>query len=152
MSHPKHKTKPTEKVRQAQLGFATPENRPTKRARVAAPTTPARQTPPASSMPAPTRLSSPRALLAASQQGSQPLSKDDAFDLELRESQSEEAIVAPTTVSRAPIVTSADNNSTVEQELAVVFDTRFADNFDDIIWLRLPGYRAPLTPQKYKKS
>ncbi|KAI1671837.1 hypothetical protein Ptr902_08063 [Pyrenophora tritici-repentis] len=103
-------------------------------------------------MPAPTRLSSLRALLAASQQGSQPLSKDDAFDLELRESQSEKAIVAPTAVSRAPIVASADNNSTVKQKLAVEFDTRFADNLDDIIWLRLPGYRAPLTPQKHKKS
>ncbi|KAI1557926.1 hypothetical protein PtrEW4_012055, partial [Pyrenophora tritici-repentis] len=130
MTHPKRTTKLTEKVRQAQLDFATPEIRLTKRARVAAPTTPARQTPPALSTPALTRLSSPRALLAASQQGSQSLSKDDAFELELRESQLEEAIVAPTAASRAPIVASANENST----------------------LRLPGYRAPLVPQKHKKS
>ena len=152
MTHPKRTTKPTEKVRQAQLDFATPENRPTKRARVAAPITPARQTSPALSTPALTHLSSPRALLAASQQGSQPLSKDDAFELELRESQLEGAIVAPTAASRAPTVASADNNSTVGQSLAAGFDTRFADNFDDIIWLRLPSYRAPLAPQKHKKS
>jgi hypothetical protein len=82
MTHPKRTTKPTEKVRQAQLDFATPENRPTKRARVATLTTPARQTLPALSTPALTRLPSPRALLTASQQGSQPLSKDDAFELE----------------------------------------------------------------------
>jgi len=152
MTHPKRTIKLTEKVRQAQLDFATPEIRPTKRARVAAPTTPARQTPPALSTPALTRLSSPRALLAASQQGSQPLSRDDAFELELRESQLEGAIVAPTAASRAPTVASANDNSTVGQALAAGFDTRFADNFDDIIWLRLPGYRAPLVPQKHKKS
>ncbi|KAI1521226.1 hypothetical protein PtrSN001C_012323, partial [Pyrenophora tritici-repentis] len=64
------------------------------------------------------------------QQGSQSLSKDDAFELELRESQLEEAIVAPTAASRAPIVASANENST----------------------LRLPGYRAPLVTQKHKKS
>ncbi|KAI1673229.1 hypothetical protein L13192_04088 [Pyrenophora tritici-repentis] len=122
MTHPKRTTKLTEKVRQAQLDFATPEIRPTKRARVAAPTTPAL-----------TRLSSPRALLAASQQGSQSLSKDDAFELELRESQLEEAIVAPTAASRALTVASANKNSTVGQALAAGFDTRFADNFDDII-------------------
>ncbi|KAF1346329.1 hypothetical protein EJ07DRAFT_185791 [Lizonia empirigonia] len=136
MTHPKRTIKPTEKVRQAQLDFATPEIRPTKRARVAA--TPARQTPPALSTPALTR--------------SQPLSKDDAFELELRESQLEGAIVAPTAASRAPTVASANDNSTVGQALAAGFDTRFADNFDDIIWLRLPGYRAPLVPQKHKKS
>jgi hypothetical protein len=66
MMHPKRTAKPTEKVRQAQLDFAMPENCPTKRARVAAPTTPARQTLPALSTPALTRLSSPRALLTAS--------------------------------------------------------------------------------------
>jgi hypothetical protein len=152
MTHPKRTTKPTEKVRQAQLDFATPENHPTKRARVAAPTIPAHQTLPALSMPALTRLSSPRALLAASQQGSQPLSKNDAFELELRELQLEGDIVAPTATLHAPIVASADNNSTVGQLLAAGFNTRFADNFDDIIWLRLPGYRAPLALQKHKKS
>jgi hypothetical protein len=79
----------TEEVRQAHLDFASPEIHSTKRARVAAPTTAARETPPASLTPALTRLSSPRALLAASQQQNQPLSKDDAFELELRESQLE---------------------------------------------------------------
>jgi hypothetical protein len=152
MMHPKRTTKPTEKVRRAQLDFATPENCPTKRARVAAPTTPARQTLPALSTPALTRLSSPRALLTASQQGSQLLSRDDAFKLELRELQLEGAIVAPTAASRAPTVASADNNSTVGQSQAAGFDTRFADNFNDIIWLRLPDYRAPLALQKHKKS
>lgn len=133
MTHSKRTIKLTEKVRQAQLDFATPEIRPTKRARVATPTTPARQTLPTLSTPTPTRLSSPRALLAASQQGSQPLSKDDAFELELRESQPEGAIVAPTATSRAPTVASADDNSTAGQALAAGLDTRFADNFDDII-------------------
>jgi hypothetical protein len=93
-------------------------------------------------MPALTRLSSPRALLTASQQGSQLLSRDDAFELELRESQLEGAIVASTAALRASTVASADNNSTVGQSQAAGFDTRFADNFDDIIWLRLPGYRV----------
>jgi hypothetical protein len=53
---------------------------------------------------------------------------------------------------RAPTVASADNNSIVGQSLAAGFHTRFADNFDNIIWLRLPGYRAPLAAQKHKKS
>jgi hypothetical protein len=87
-------------------------------------------------------------LLAASQQGSQPLSKDDAFELGLRELQPEEAIVAPTAALCAPTVASADNNSIVGQSLAAGFDTWFADNFNNIIWLRLPGYRAPLALQK----
>jgi hypothetical protein len=66
--------------------------------------------------------------------------------------QLEGAIVAPTAASCAPTVALADNNSTVGQSLAAEFDTRFADNFNDIIWLRLPGYRTPLAPQKHKKS
>ena len=114
--------------------------------------TPVRQTLPMPSTPVQLDLSSPRASLFASQQGSHPTSKDDAFELELRESQSEEAIVAPAATSRAPTVSSVSDNSIREQSVATGFDERFADNFDDIIWARLPGYRAPLTPQKHKKS
>jgi hypothetical protein len=77
---------------------------------------------------------------------------DDEFELELRESQPEGAIVAPTAASRAPTIASVDDNSTVGQALAAGFDTRFADNFDNVIRLRLPGYRAPLATQKHKKS
>ena len=66
--------------------------------------TPVGQTLPMPSTSVQMRLSSPPASLFASQQGSQPISKDDAFELELRESQSEEAIVAPTATSRAPTV------------------------------------------------
>ena len=80
----------------------------------------------------------------ASQQGSLPLSEGDAFELELRELQPEEAIVAPTATLCVPTVASANDNSTVGQLGAAGFDTRFAYNSDDIIWARLPGYHTAL--------
>ena len=92
MTHHRRTIIPTEKVRQAKLDFTTPGNRTAKREWVNASATPARQALSTSSTPAQTRLSSPRALLLASQQGCQPLSKDDAFKLELREMQPEEAL------------------------------------------------------------
>ena len=141
-THPKRTIRPTEKVGQAQLYFATRGNRPTKRVRVNTLATPVRQTPPMPSTPVRMLLSSPHVSLFASQQGNQPLSKDDAFELELRELQSEEATVAPAATSRAPTVSSVNENCTVGQSMAMGFDTRFADNFDDIIWGRLPYSHA----------
>ena len=67
MTHPKRTTRPTEKIRQAQLDFATRGNRPKKRVRVNALATPVRQTLPMPSTPVQMRLSSPRASLFASQ-------------------------------------------------------------------------------------
>ena len=69
--------KPTEKVRHAQLDFATPGSRPAKRAWVNASATPACQILPTSSTSVQMRLSSPRASLFVSQPDSQPISKDD---------------------------------------------------------------------------
>ena len=66
--------------------------------------TPLRQTLPMPSTPVQMHLFSPRASLFASQQASQSISKDDSFELELRETQLEEAIVAPAATSRTPTV------------------------------------------------
>jgi hypothetical protein len=64
----------------------------------------------------------------------------------LRESQPEEAISAPNTVSEVATVATAEESDTSG------FEEDMIDNFDGIEWDRLPKYMKPLTTQKQRKS
>ena len=90
------------------------------------------------------RLSSRRTLAESQQSAAEPA--NDAFEVEIRESQSEVTIQAPSTASGAATVASAetdDNEGYIE---------RFADNFDGIDWSRLPAFTVPTRTLKQRKS
>ncbi|KAI1508853.1 hypothetical protein Ptr86124_012152 [Pyrenophora tritici-repentis] len=82
-----------------------------------------------------------RAILAASQ--------GVDFEMQLRDSIPEDAIVAPIEASE---VAAAASEAVDEGEPEPDFDPRMADNFDGINWSRLPRYMKPLRTQKQKKS
>ncbi|KAI1522038.1 hypothetical protein PtrSN001A_011921, partial [Pyrenophora tritici-repentis] len=82
-----------------------------------------------------------RAILAASQ--------GVDFEMQLRDSIPEDAIVAPVEASE---VAAAASEAVDEGEPEPDFDPRMADNFDGINWSRLPRYMKPLRTQKQKKS
>ena len=93
----------------------------------------------------PYRRPSPRRALAESQQAA-ATPAEDAFEVELRESQPEVSIQAPATASSAVTVASAETDNTEG------FDERFADNFDGIDWSRLPAFIKPTRTLKQRKS
>jgi hypothetical protein len=68
------------------------------------------------------------------------------FKSQLRESQPEEAISAPNTVSEVATVATAEESDTSG------FEEDIIDNFDGIKWGRLPKYIKLLTTQKQRKS
>jgi hypothetical protein len=68
------------------------------------------------------------------------------FESQLRESQPEEAISAPNTVSEVATVATAEESDTSG------FEEDIIDNFDGIKWGRLPKYIKLLTTQKQRKS
>jgi hypothetical protein len=72
----------------------------------------------------------------------------NTFELELRESQPEDAIVAPTDGSKAGTIVSADKNKAKDED----FDERFADNFDGIERACLPRFQNPARTLKQRKS
>jgi hypothetical protein len=91
------------------------------------------------------RRPSPRRALADSQQATANPA-EDAFEVELRESQPEVSIKAPATASSAATIASAETDDTEG------FDERFADNFDGIDWSRLPAFIKPTRTLKQRKS
>jgi hypothetical protein len=70
----------------------------------------------------------------------------------LRESQLEAAIVAPTEGSSAATVAITEDDEDGNEDSKKGLDERFADNFNDMNYSRLPLYCKPVATQKQRKS
>ncbi|KAI1522867.1 Dimer-Tnp-hAT domain containing protein, partial [Pyrenophora tritici-repentis] len=121
---------------------------PNKRARVAARGTESQPIDIDKSQQPAQRLSPRKALAITTSQATEP----PTFESQLRESQPEAAIVAPTEGSSAAtaVITEDDEDSNEDSDKRL--DERFADNFDGIDWSRLPLYCKPVSTQKQRKS
>jgi hypothetical protein len=121
---------------------------PNKRARVAARSTASQPIDIDKSQQLPHRLSPRKALAIAASRATEP----PTFESQLRESQLEAAIIAPTEGSSAAAVTIPEDDEDGNENGNKGLDERFADNFDDIDWSRLPLYCKPVATQKQRKS
>jgi len=90
------------------------------------------------------RPSPRKALAIAVSQTTEP----PTFESQLRESQPEAAVIAPTEGSSAATIAITEANEDGYEDL----DKRFADNFEGIDWSRLPLYCKPVATQKQRKS
>jgi hypothetical protein len=121
---------------------------PNKRARVAARGTELQPINIDKSQQLPQRLSPRKALAIAASQATEP----PTFESQLRESQLEAAIVAPTEGSSAATVAITEDNEDGNEDGNKSLDERFADNFEGIDWPCLPLYCKPVATQKQRKS
>jgi hypothetical protein len=71
------------------------------------------------------------------------------FESQLRESQAEDAIVAPIEGSKAATAASSAAAKTAMDER---FDAHLEDDFKSIDWVRLPQYMRPLASVRTKRS
>ena len=96
----------------------------------------------------PQRLSPRKDLTIAASQATEP----PTFESQLRESQLKAAIVALTEGSSAATVATTEDDEDGNEDGTKGLDKRFADNFNDIDWSRLPLYCKPVATQKQRKS
>ncbi|KAF2180466.1 hypothetical protein K469DRAFT_481119, partial [Zopfia rhizophila CBS 207.26] len=75
------------------------------------------------------------------------LTESQSWESQSRDTQPEEAIVAPA-ASKAATVATAEASDSDDEGL----DERFVDDFDRIEWARLPQFCKPLRTLKHKKS